>query len=152
MHRQHNHSHSHSPHSTMSDFVREMQERIDEHKEALGDGAYVSLSDGLKELFAATILFKVCYIKFEADLEQIANVGVVISTERMCIMPKKDLVVGLKGPCWTTVFRYNELPNDMTNCVLNKPFHGENGRDLCMVTSVEPYLKRSREEADEDSE
>ena len=136
----------------MSDLVREMQEHIDEHKEALGDGAYVSLSDGLKELFAATNLFKVCYIKFEADLEQIANVGVVISTERMCIMPKKDLVVGLKGPCWTTVFRYNELPNDMTNCVLNKPFHGENGRDLCMVTSVEPYLKRSREEADEDSE
>ena len=38
----------------------------------------------------------------------------------------------------------------MTNCVLNKPFHGENGRDLCMVTSVEPYLKRSREDDGED--
>ena len=130
----------------MSDLVHELQDTIDEHKESLGDGAYVSLSNGLKQLYAATNLFKVCYIKFEAD-------GATVNfTERMCIMPKKDLVGGLKGPCWNTVFRHNELPRDMCCCVLNMPFHGEKDRDLCIVTSVEPYLKRSREEADDDSE
>ena len=136
----------------MSDLVREMQEQIDEHKEALGVGAYVSLSIGLKELqqlHAATNLFKVCYFKFEVDPDETASC--VIFTERMCIMSKKDLVGASKRPCWDTVFRYSELPNDMTNCVLNKPFHNGSCREITIVTSVEPYLKRSREEADDGS-
>ena len=42
----------------MSELVREMQERIDEHKEALGDGACVSLSNGLKQLYATIDTFQ----------------------------------------------------------------------------------------------
>ena len=68
---------------------------------------------------------------------------------------KVEHVDGLwKDPCWSTVFCHNELPNDMRNCVLNEPVrmcHGPRDRPsclkFCIVTSVEPYLKRPREEA-----
>ena len=36
--------------------IQDMQATLDEHKETLGDGAYVSLSDGLKELHSITKL------------------------------------------------------------------------------------------------
>ena len=138
----------------MSDLIREMQEKIDEHKEALGDGAYVSLSNGLKELHAATNLYEVRYITFEAhcgDPENVATMGVIFK-KRVRIMAKKEYVGGIKKPCWNTAFRFNELPNDMSNCVLNRPTHDDLTCYAFIVTSVKPYLKRSREEADDDSE
>jgi len=57
-----------------------------------------------------------------------------------------------KDPCWSTVFCHNELPNDMRNCVLNKPFRDESCLKLCIVTSVEPYLKRPREDDSDDAQ
>ena len=127
----------------MSNLVHEMQDAIDERKESLGDGAYLLLCNSLKELHKATALRLVVYYEFSRGL---ADAGVV-RRKNMRIMEVSDVECQCS---WKNAFETSTLPTDMGMSPLRVPF--SMGNSQCMVMSIEPYLKRSREEADEDSE
>ena len=153
----------------MSDNIMQMQTSLDKHKHDIPDGLYLTMSNHLKDLFPLANLFQVSYTTFGVAYGQFAEDTIstlpdpggasVIADKRTRIMAKVEHVGGLKDPCWSTVFCHNELPNDMRNCVLNEPVrmcHGPRDRPsclkFCIVTSVEPYLKRPREDDSDDAQ
>ena len=125
----------------MSTLVHEMQDAIDEHKESLGDGAYVLLCNSLKELHKATALRRVYYYEFSPGL---AAAGVVCR-KNVRIMEVSD--VECQFP-WGFAFEDSSLPTDMSLCPVHVPF--SMGNSQYMVEGIEPYLKRSREDDGED--
>ena len=125
----------------MSTLVHEMQDAIDEHKESLGDGAYVLLCNSLKELHKATALRRVYYYEFSS----VDGLAGVVGIPHVRIMEVSD--VECQFP-WKHAFEDSTLPTDMGLSPLHVPF--SMGNSKYMVMSIEPYLKRSREDDGED--
>ena len=146
----------------MSDNIMQMQTSLDKHKHDIPDGLYLTMSNHLKDLFPLANLFQVSYTTFGVAYGQFAEDTIstlpdpggasVIADKRTRIMAKVERVCYSRTRGWDTVFCHNELPNDMTKCVLNKPFRDESCLKLCIVTSVEPYLKRPREDDSDDAQ
>ena len=123
------------------DTLQDMQAVLDDHKEALGDGAYLRLSDGLKQLHSVTKLFIITYGEFAAETSDDGAGPSVSFRTKTRIMRKGDAPDRTN---WSQVFYRNELPADHTNLKLHDPFHS--GNKVIVVFSVEPYLKRGRDD------
>ena len=122
----------------MSDILHEMQDTVDEHKESLGDGAYVRMCDGLKQLHKATALRVVVYHEFSCEKSGDDEPHRVEWAEKSRIM-----TVGPGRHSWGYAFEISKLTTDMSLCTVGQPF--EMGTSICVVRSVEPYLKRARD-------
>ena len=125
--------------------VAEMQSTLDEHKEALPNGAYVQLCNGLKQLHSVTKLYivKYCEVTLE-DPGDGGRPGLSYHTAS-CIMrtgehPRMD---------WYTVFQQYTLPTDLTCLKLQEPMFAGDQR-VRIVKSIEPYLKRAWDEGHRD--
>eukprot|EP01045_Picozoa_sp_COSAG04_P032032 COSAG04_NODE_6143_length_1398_cov_11.665331_1_plen_227_part_00 len=122
----------------MSNPVAEMQSTLDDHKQALPNGAYVQLCNTLKDLHSLTNIYTVKYC--EVKLE-----GATLSCHTgSCILP----ISSRRTRDWEDVFFSNTLPTDFSNLKLHEPFFLSDSR-CRIVSSIEPYLKRQRED-DED--
>ena len=129
------------------DLVDTMMEIVDRHKEALGDGDYVSMCDALKVLHEVKKLYTVRYWEMSVEREceedeedgpMRSYVAIGTKTRIMTAATHGDRAFG-----WTEAFRTSTLPANMERCPLNSP-HPSVDRVL-FVSSVEPYLKRRRE-------
>ena len=127
--------------------IAELQDTLDEHKDALPNGAYVQLCDGLKRLHSLTKLYIVKYCEVTlADHEDGGRPGLSYHTAS-CIMrtgerPRMD---------WYTVFQQYTLPTDLTCLKLQEPMFAGDQR-VRIVKSIEPYLKRARDEESGDDD
>ena len=121
--------------------IAELQDTLDEHKEALGDGAYVQLCDGLKRLHSLTDLYNVryCQVDLEDHEDGPGRPGLSHHTAS-CIMRAGTH----RRATWYTVFQQYTLPVDLTCLKLHEPVFIGN-HSVRIVMSVEPYLKREQE-------
>ena len=131
---------------THSTYMDTIQNIIDEKREALGDGAYVKLCNAIKELHPLTRLYKVTYLEFYLFYEgEREDKPTVLWRRRTRIMPRQGSDGNMIPTCdWCYVFPRSQLPHDMSRLPMNEPFE-QDGNQL-VVTAVEPYLKRARDD------
>ena len=133
--------------------LRRLQEAV-EHlsgHDDIEESVYLDACNAMKELHPLTKLYKVTYLKFyvarSGDVPEVAR--------RTCtlIMERKDhenvheaaaaaAVYGVRN--WHYVFECGALPHDMSRLSIAEPFEMDGAQVI--VQSVEPYLKRVREE------
>ena len=120
--------------------VAEMQSTLDEHKEALPNGAYVQLCNGLKTLHSVTNLYTIIYAEFLPD-----DRGVIYQ-KRVRIIEQGDMELPDNCGCamqWSSIFSAWRLPRELPAAYA--PFHTDT-HSYVIVLAIEPYLKRAREE------
>ncbi len=106
---------------------------------------YVDACNALRELHSVTKLYKVTILEFY--MEKCDGVPEVGRRTRTLIMESKEDEDDdpYEGTCnWCAVLHRNALPYDGTNLKLNEPFEME-GKQV-IVTSLQPYLKRGRDD------
>ena len=136
------------------DILQSLQAAI-EHlsgNNGIPERVYLDACNAMKELHAVTKLFKVTYIEFYVEHAVHLRDGTSVVARRTCteIMEQYDVTeaYGSSGDAqlWGHVFDTKKLPHDICALRLYDPFT-KRGSNL-MVTTVEPYLKRARDDSD----
>ena len=130
------------------DTVSKMQEILDEHKEKLPDGAYVQMCSGLQELHPLNKLYTMTYVTFMAGEPDEQRLCVDKSTHTRIIRQGDDKFIARydwQVEVWENIFRKWELPRNLPSSFtpFAYPPHG-----YTIVLSIEPYLKRKRDDDD----
>ena len=129
--------------------LRRLQEAV-EHlsgHDDIEESVYLDACNAMKELHPLTKLYKVTYLKFyvegSGDVPEVARRTCTLIMERK---DHEDAVTNLASyaKSWHCVFARGVLPHDMFCLSIAEPFQMDDAQVI--VQSVEPYLKRVREE------
>ena len=128
--------------------LRRLQEAV-EHlsgHDDIEESVYLDACNAMKELHPLTKLYKVTYLKFyvelSGDVPEVARRTCTLIMERKDHEDLTDVRYGTWN--WHYVFECGALPHDMSRISIAEPFEMDGAQVI--VQSVEPYLKRVREE------
>ena len=126
--------------------LRRLQEAVENLSgvEHIPESVYLDACNALKDLHPLTKLYKVTYLKFyvarSGDAPEVAR------RTHTHIMGRKDMMGQRYDECtnWEYAFECGALPHDMSRLLIDEPFEMDGAQVI--VKSVEPFLKRGREE------
>ena len=125
--------------------LRRLQEAV-EHlsgHDDIEDSVYLDACNAMMELHPLTKLYKVTYLKFY--VERSGDAPEVARRTHTLIMERKDHEdPPFVTSNWGYALKCGDLPHDMSRLLIAEPFEMDGAQAI--VKSVEPFLKRGREE------
>jgi hypothetical protein len=129
--------------------LRRLQELVDRRLQADGvpEGEYLDACAALKELHSATKLYKLTILEFYVEEVEVPEVSRRTRTIIMETKGEHDDDHYARTCNWHLVLDRNALPHDTSNLKMDAPFEMR-GKQM-IVTSLQPYLKRGRDDDDQ---
>jgi len=127
--------------------LRRLQEAVENLSgvEHIPESVYLDACNALKDLHPLTKLYKVTYLKFYVDRPCTGDEPEVGRRTCTLIMERKDHEdPPFVTSNWGYALECGDLPHDMSRLLIAEPFEMDGAQVI--VKSVEPFLKRGREE------